>query len=166
MTSMAISDYYGEDPDEISPFESGPAVRGGIVAGFIATVLTSIAILAVDSSMLSDAVAGMYGFQNALAVGLIAHLVHGTVFGVVFAFVLTDPGLARVTNWLWKTALAGIVYGLVLSLVATGFVMPVWVDFVGVATIESVPYVTPSLVGWHALYGLVLGGMFPFLEDF
>ncbi|MFC7073158.1 hypothetical protein ACFQJ7_12150 [Halovenus rubra] len=161
---MAISDYYGAEPDEISPFEDGPAVRGGTVAGFIATLLTSIAIVAVDISMLSDTIAGMYGFQNALAIGLATHLVHGTVFGAIFALVLTDPSLAKVTNSLWKTALAGVVYGLVLSLVATGFIMPVWVDFVGVSTIESMPYVTTSLVGWHALYGLVLGAMFPFLE--
>jgi hypothetical protein len=163
---MAISDHYGVELDEVAPFERGPAVRGGTVAGFTATLLTSIAIVAIDSSMLSDAVAGMYGFQNALVVGLIAHLIHGTLFGAAFALVLTDPSLTSVTNWLWKTTLAGVVYGLLLALIATGFVMPVWVDFVGVSTIESMPYVTPSLVAWHALYGLVLGGLFPFLEDF
>lgn len=162
---MEITDYYGQETGEVAPFETSPALQGGAVAGFVATFTTSLVILAVDTAMFSDAIAGMYGFEDALAVGLVAHLFHGTLFGVVFAFVLSDPGLARLTDWLWKTALTGVAYGLVLALVATGFIMPVWIDFIGVAEITSMPYVTNSLVGWHVLYGLVLGALFPFAVE-
>jgi hypothetical protein len=162
---MGITDHYGQEAAEVEPFEQSPALQGGAVAGFVATVATSLVILAVDRAMFSDAIAGMYGVEDALMVGLIAHLLHGTLFGVVFAFVLSDPGLARLTDWLWKTSLAGVAYGLVLALVATGFLMPVWIDFVGVTEITSMPYVTTSLVGWHVLYGLVLGALFPFAVE-
>jgi hypothetical protein len=163
---MGITDYYGQEAeDDVEPFDKSPALKGGVLAGFVATLATSLVILAVDSAMLSDTIAGMYGFEDALAVGLVAHLFHGTVFGVIFAFILSDPGLARLTEWLWKTALVGIAYGLVLALVATGFIMPAWIEFVGVTEISTMPYITTSLVAWHVLYGLVLGVLFPFAVE-
>ena len=53
--------------------------------------------------------------------GWLAHLAHGTLFGLVFALVLSDPGLYRVTDWAWKTVLAGVVYGFVLGGAYTAF---------------------------------------------
>ena len=29
---------------------------------------------------------------------------------------------------------------------------------------EHEPFVTPALVGWHLIFGAVLGGLFPVLE--
>lgn len=161
---MGIRDHYGTAHEDVSPFENTPAIQSGAIAGFVATLVTLVAIVPIDPEMLSDSIAGMYGLESALAVGAVAHLVHGTIFGLVFALVLSDPGLVRITDWLWKSALIGVVYGLVLALMATGFIMPAWLEFVGVAQAPEIPFVTGSLVGWHVLYGLVLGIMFPFVE--
>lgn len=162
---MAIEDHYGRDEENASAFDAPIAWRGGIAAGFVATVATSLVILPTNAAMFSETIAGMYGLEGMLAVGLAAHLVHGTLFGLVFATVLSDPGLVYITNWLSKTVLAGVVFGLTLAIVGTGFLLPVWAQFVGLTNPPSIPYVTLPLFGWHAVYGLVLGLLFPFLEE-
>jgi hypothetical protein len=161
--NMAIQDHYGRDIPEDSAYDVPIAWRGGAASGFFATVASTLVIVPVDVEFLSQGIAGMYGLEGLLAAGVAAHLVHGTLFGVVFAAVLSDPGLVGITHWLWKTVFAGLVFGLVLAVVGTGFVLPAWLQFVGLAELVSMPYVTSALLGWHALYGLVLGAVFPFL---
>jgi len=164
MTRMGVEDYYGRDASDLAPFEATIAWRGGAVAGFVATFASVLLITALEPEMLSGTVASMYGFGGSLAAGWVAHLVHGTAFGVVFAVVLSDPVLVRVTDWLWKSVLAGAVFSLLLTVIGTGFLLPVWLDFAGVGTALSIPYVTNVLVAWHVLYGLVLGLLFPFVD--
>ena len=161
---MAISDHYGREVDERSEFDAPAAWRGGAVAGFAATVATMAVILPVEPELFGETIAGMYGLEEAVAVGVIAHLVHGTLFGLLFAGVLSDPGVVGITNWLWKTVVAGLVFGLLLAVMATGFVLPAWAQFVGLTDPPTMPYVTTTLLAWHLLYGAVLGVVFPFLE--
>jgi hypothetical protein len=146
------------------PFERRWGWRGGAVAGAVATVAMGLAISLMQLSMLRVAIAGLYGFEGSLLAGWAAHLLHGSLFGVVFAAILADPGLYRVSEWLWKTALAGVVYGLVLAVVGAGIVMPIWLGVVGVSVTAAIPNVTVPLLVWHAVYGVVLGGLFPFVE--
>jgi hypothetical protein len=62
-----------------------------------------------------------------------------------------------VSEWLWKTVVAGVVFGLVLAVAGAGIVLPIWLGAVGVDVGASIPFVTvPSLL-WHTLYGVVLG---------
>lgn len=159
---MAIQDHYGREITEDSEFDVPIAWRGGGFSGLVATLATTIVMVPVDSEFFSQTIAGMYGLDGLLAVGIAAHLVHGTLFGLVFAAVLSDPGLIGITNWLWKSAVAGLVFGLVLAIVGTGFILPVWLQFVGLTGLLSIPYVTAALLAWHALYGVVLGVVFPF----
>jgi len=161
---MGVEEYYGRDTKEQSRFEIPIAWRGGAVAGFIATVATGIAIMAIEPTLLSETIAGMYGMEGLMIAGWIVHLFHGTLFGVGFAAVLSDPGLVRITNWIWKTVVAGLVFGLALAVMGTGFILPVWVDFVGVSEVPEIPFMTTPLLIWHATYGMVLGLLFPFLE--
>ena len=162
---MAIEDHYGRDQENVSELEAPIAWRGGVTAGFIATVATSLVILPTNASMFSETIAGMYGLEGMFFVGLVAHLVHGTLFGLVFAMILSDPGLVYITNWLSKTVLAGVVFGLTLAIVGTGFLLPVWTQFAGLTSPPEIPWITFPLLGWHAIYGLVLGLLFPFLEE-
>lgn len=79
--------------------------------------------------------------------------------------VLSDPGLYQLTEWRWKTLVAGVVFGLVLAVVAAGLTMPIWLDALGIPMSIAGPNVTmPSLV-WHLVYGIWIGELFPVLED-
>jgi hypothetical protein len=107
----------------------------------------------------------MYGFEGVLIVGLLTRLSHGTLFGLVFAAVLSDPGLVYMSNSILKTVLAGLVFGFVLTIVGTGFLLPAWSQFAGLSNPPDMPWVTMGLFSWHAIYGVVLGLLFPFLEE-
>lgn len=153
-----------ERTESREPFEASWAWRTGAVAGFVATAAMGVAIMLGDLAVLREAIAGLYTFEGNLVAGWAAHLVHGSLFGVIFAATLSDPALHRVTDWAWKSVLAGVVYALVLAVVGAGFVMPVWLNIVGFGPSLSVPNVTAALVGWHVVYGLVLGGVYTVLD--
>lgn len=148
----------------IDPFEDRWAWKSGAVAGFFATIAMGIAITLMDLETLRVAIAGLYGQEGNVVAGWLAHLIHGTVFGLLFAYVLTDPGLAGITRWVWKTILAGIVYGLVLTVVGAGIIMPIWLNVVGFQTPPSFPNVTTASLIWHGIYGIILGAVFTILE--
>jgi len=133
------------------------AWRRGAGAGLVASIVMGLAIMAVDLATLRQAIAGLYGFEGSLVAGWIVHLAHGTMFGIVFAFILLDPGIAGITSWVWKTTLAGIVYGLVLAVAGGGIIMPIWLGVVGVGNVSTIPHVTRPMLVWHAVYGAVLG---------
>jgi len=139
-------------------------VRGGI-SGAVATAAMGVAITVVDLATLRVAIAGLYGLSGSLFAGWVAHLFHGTLFGVLFALVLTDPALARLTDWNWKTTLAGTVYGLVLFIAGAGLIMPMWLSAVGFASPPPLPNFTAGSLVWHVIYGVVLGGLYAALPD-
>ncbi|WP_267641865.1 hypothetical protein [Haloarchaeobius amylolyticus] len=147
-----------------SPFESRFRWRSGAASGFLAAGVTGLAITLMGLETLQVAIAGLYGFEGNIVVGWAAHLLHGALFGVVFAGVLADPGLFAVSDWLWKVVVAGAVYGVILAVFGAGIIMPIWLGAVGLPAPPSIPHVSASLVGWHLLYGVVLGGSFYFLE--
>lgn len=121
-------------------------------------------ITAMNLPTLQLAITGLYGQSRYLAAGWFAHLVHGTLFGMIFALVLSDPGLYSVTDWYWKTILAGAVYGMMLAITGAGIIIPIWLGFAGFPTPPSIPNVTVPMLVWHLIYGLVLGGIFPAVE--
>lgn len=147
-----------------APFEATPSWRGGALAGLVATVAMGGAITVMDLPTLQRAIAGLYGQSGNLLAGWLAHLLHGTLFGVLFAAILADPGVYRVSESVPKTVLAGLVYGVMLAVFGAGIVMPMWLDLVGFPTPRSIPHVTAPLLLWHLLYGGVLGAVFPFTE--
>lgn len=156
-------------PDvEVDPrpeLESTWSCSVGAVSGLVATVLTGVVIVAVDVETLRVAIAGLYGFEGSLVAGWLAHLAHGTLFGVLFAAVIADPAFHEISEQRWKTALAGVGFGLALAVCATGILMPIWLDLFGASDVPAIPYVTGPSVAWHLLYGVVLGGLFATFEQ-
>lgn len=152
-------------PGTIGAFEPNWAWKGGALAGLVATIVMGVVITLTNLETLRLAIAGLYGFEGSLAVGWVAHLVHGTIFGVLFAALLSDPGLYGVSERVWKTVGVGVVYGLVLAVVGAGIVMPIWLDVAGFPTPPSIPNVTGPTLLWHVVYGAVLGGVFPFVTE-
>lgn len=161
------SDEPGEqdtEEDEELFSESRHRLMAGAIGGFIATIVMTIPIWAIDPEFISETIAGMYGMEGVLIAGLVFHLIHGAILGAIFAVVLTDPSLVRITQWRWKTILVGIAYGLMLALIGTGFIAPVWLEAVGVSEAPEMPWVTQELIAWHIIYGFVLGLLFPEIE--
>ena len=153
-----------EQGEIAAPFRAGWSWRGGAVAGFVATAVMGVAVTLGQLPVMREAIAGLYTLEGNLLAGWVAHLAHGTLFGMVFAAVLTDPALHRVSDWTWKTVLAGVAYGLALAVAGAGFVMPVWLAVVGFPSPPAVPNVTVPLLAWHVVYGAVLGGVFALYE--
>jgi hypothetical protein len=147
-----------------SLFDARLAWKGGAVAGFVAAVVMGVALTVIDAGIVSGSIAGLYGASGSLSVGWAAHLLHGTLFGTVFAVILADPGVSRVRATRWKVVVAGVVYGLVLAVAGAGIIMPMWLAAIGFPTPPSLPHVTATLLVWHAVYGAVLGGLFPSLD--
>lgn len=148
-----------------APFEKGWAWKGGGIAGLVATIAMGAAISSMDLSTLQLAIAGLYGQSGNLITGWFAHLVHGSLFGMLFSLLLSDPGLYRITDWYWKSTLAGVVYGMMLAIVGAGIIMPIWLSVAGFSSPPAVPNVTLPVLVWHLVYGVVLGGVYPLVED-
>lgn len=148
----------------IPELQSTRLYRTGAASGFVATVAMGLVISAGDIEVLRVAIGGIYGFSGSLVAGWLAHGVHGTVFGVIFAAVLSDPGLHGLSDQRWKTTVAGIVYGLVLAFAGAGIIMPIWLDVLGIMLVDSIPYVTAATVTWHLVYGAVLGALVSTIE--
>jgi len=132
--------------------------RNGAVAGLLATLAMSAATAISDLETLRFAVAGLYASEGSLLVGWAAHLLDGTLFGVLFAAVLTDATLEDLTASPPNSAGAGAVYGLAPAVVGAGIIMPSWLTVVEFGASPSVPHVTLQLPAWRVVYGVVLGG--------
>lgn len=145
-------------------FQAKVAWRGGALAGLIATIAMGVVITAMNIEVLRVAIAGLYGFAGNIAIGWIAHLAHGVLFGIGFAVLLSEPGMYGMGKRVRSSVVAGIGYGLFLAIVAAGIIMPIWLSIVGLTSLPSLPNVTTAMVVWHLIYGSVLGGLFPFLK--
>lgn len=166
---MSAGEFGGEETgperEPFAAFETTWSWRAGALAGLVATVVMGVTISLTDLATLQEAIAGLYGQSGSLVVGWAAHLVHGVLFGLLFAAVLTDPSLYRVSDRIHVSLVAGVVYGLVLAVVGAGIVMPMWLSAVAYSGVVPVPNVTVPLLVWHLIYGAVLGVVFPYLEN-
>lgn len=151
--------------DRTGLFDTDFAWQSGALAGAVATVATGLAIMVLEPAVISEAIAGLYGMEGNLLVGWLAHLLHGVLFGVLFAYVLMEPTVHGLTRTYWQTLVAGVLYGVVLAVAAAGIIMPIWLGVVGVEGAPSVPYLDPTFLAWHVVYGGVLGAVFPYVAD-
>ncbi len=154
----------GQETAEHDPFEPHLGWRGGIVAGLVAAVAMGVGITVVEPALLREQIAGLYGASGSLLAGWLVHLGHGVVFGLVFAVVVADPSLAGPSHRFPWSVVAGLGYGLILAVAGMGLLMPMWLEAVGLAA-PSLPFVDASLVGWHLVFGAVLGATFPVFDD-
>lgn len=122
-------------------------VAGFVMGGLLAAVMGVIPVIG-----------ALYGASNAI-VGWITHLFHSVVFGLAFAAAVTHPSVrSRISGHHVCVAL-GVLYGVALSLVAAGVVMPLWLRAVGIPA--PVPNLSVAGLVGHAVWGAVLGGTVP-----
>jgi hypothetical protein len=140
--------------------------RAGALAGLLATVATTIVIAVVNIEII-DQIAGLYGLEGNIFAGAIVHLLHGTLFGALFAMIVADPPISPDSGRRLLFPLGGLVYGVVLAVVGAGIIMPIWLGQVGYTSEAAIqiPYVTVGTLVWHAVFGLVLGTVYELLAD-
>lgn len=126
------------------------AVAGGLVAGLGMGLIMDFVMGAMPL------IGALYGQPTAMA-GWAAHLFHSGVFALLFAVVVANTrygtyGFAGIVG-------LGVVYGILLELVAAGVVLPVWANAVGAAELP-VPFIVPIGFVTHVVYGVLLGVVF------
>lgn len=141
--------------------------KGGALAGLIAGLVMGALIWMMNDAVIAVAMPALYGLApppNPIA-GWVVHLFHSAVFGMIFAGLLRTEALADTLGSVTKSAGLGIVYGVVIWVVAAALVMPLWLQTVGFAGAPPFPnFAVPSLL-WHAVFGVVLGALVPSVAD-
>ncbi|MFC5971984.1 histidine kinase [Halomarina salina] len=138
---------------------------GSIGDGILAGVAMGVVMAFAMPEMLDEAIPALYGQEGAL-VGVTAHLAHAAVFGLLFAAIVRFGNLSRYTDDVTTSTALGLAYGLVLWILAASVVMPAWLDAMNVAGAPAIPtFDTMSLLG-HAVFGVVLGALYPYLKRY
>lgn len=163
---MGIRNTFGRQVESLEPFDEHLALIGGMGAGVVGAIAMGVTFMALDGSLLRESIPGLYGLEGSLVAGWALHLVHGALFGLVFAVVMDDPSLVRVSDYVWKSTIAGVVFGLVLAIVGMGVIMPMWSQAAGLSLAMDIPFVTAPLLVGHLVFGAVIGAVFPFVDRF
>lgn len=130
-------------------------LAGGIVFGVMMTVMMT--------EVMAKAIPALWGLEGMVA-GWIIHLINSAIFGLIFAAVASRGSLDQYSQRVTRSTGLGILYGIVVWVVAAVIVMPIWLQVVGFPMAPDVPNVNmQSLVG-HIAYGLVLGALYPLLR--
>lgn len=161
---MGIRNTFGREVQSLEPFDEHFAWKGGAGGGFVAAIAMGVVFMVVEPALLEETIPGLYGMAGSLGAGWIVHLFHGTVFGLIFAVLMADPSLVRVSDHPWRSVVAGIVFGIVLAVVGMGIVVPMWSHAAGLSLSLEIPFVTTGLLAGHVVFGAVLGAVFPFVD--
>ena len=137
--------------------------RAGAVGGIVGGLAMGALVLAMNPPTMAVAIPSLYGLAPppAPGVGLVVHVSHGAVLGVAFAGVvgaLDRESTAEVVG-------LGVGWGVVTWAVLAALVMPVWLSAVGSPASPPFPNFAPPSLLWHAVYGLVLGGVYAVAAD-
>jgi len=137
---------------------------GGVVSGLAGAVAMTALMLAMGATnVLAGAIPGLYGLAlppNPPA-GLVVHLSHGAVLGVVFAAFVAAADLEDARSVVG----AGVAYGVVTWVVLAALVMPLWLGAVGFAMAPPFPNFAPPSLLWHLVYGVVTAAVYTSARD-
>lgn len=151
---MSSQTYASHRADLSSSWTWTASVAGGLVAGFVMGLLMHFMMGAMPL------VGALYGQPTVIA-GWLAHLFHSVVFGLIFAAVIGSTSLRE--YGLYGMIGLGAVYGIILEVIAAGFVLPLWANAVSAGGGLPVPFIVLPGFLTHILYGVVLGGVFWFV---
>lgn len=145
-------------------FATNGSWKGGVVAGLAGATVMSVVMLAMGATnVLAGAIPGLYGLALPpnLPAGLVVHLSHGAVLGVIFAALVGAASVERPT----QLVAAGLGWGVVTWVALAALVMPLWLSAVGFASPPPFPnFAVPSLL-WHVTYGVVVGAAYTAIGD-
>ncbi|EMA28974.1 DUF6789 family protein [Haloarcula japonica] len=137
--------------------------KAGVFGGIAGSAVMGALILVMNPPTLAVAIPSLYGLAPppSPGAGLVVHLSHGAVMGVMFA------GLASLlhTDSSGKLLGLGVGWGVVTWAVFAALVMPVWLGAVGSPASPPFPNFAPPSLLWHVVYGSVLGGVYAVTAD-
>lgn len=132
----------------VTPARLGTTALAALVAGLVMSVYMHFSIGAIP------VIGALYGTESVF-VGLLTHEFHSLVFGLIYAGIFVVLPTWWETDWRGQMSI-GVAWGVMLWLGASGIIMPIWLNLVGIAT--PVPTLDPHSLVAHTLWGLVLGG--------
>lgn len=113
---------------------------------------------------ITPVIGALYLGSPSLVAGWVAHMFHSIVFALVFVALVSADPLNRYMDSRVHATLAGAGYGAVLWVVAAVFVMPLWMQSIGLQG-PGIPNINvQSLVG-HVVFGGVLGAGYKVLLE-
>ena len=130
--------------------------QAGVLGGIVGSIAFGGMMAMMAPGMLEEIIPMMYGLAGGLA-GWFVHISHGAVLGVVFATILVATGKSDLGPAV--SAGAGLGYGIVVWAALAVVVMPVWLGMP-----EMVPNVDVGSLAGHAIYGVLLGVVYSFLQ--
>jgi hypothetical protein len=132
--------------------------KAGVVGGLVGALVMGVLVIVMNTPTIAVAIPSLYGLAPppSPGLGLVVHLSHGAVLGVVFAGLAGALGLESTGRLVG----AGVTWGVVTWVVLAALLMPVWLSAVGSPASPPFPnFAMPSLL-WHVVYGAVLGGVY------
>lgn len=135
--------------------------QGSAVAGITGAAAMALLVSLMNPPTLAVAIPALYGLAPPAngVLGWVVHLSHGAVFGVGFAALARGVGVDCETSS--RSVVAGLAYGVVIWVAAAGLLMPVWLRVVGFPSPPPTPNFAPPSLLWHAVFGVVLGAVYP-----
>jgi hypothetical protein len=135
----------------------------GVVGGISGAAAMGALVLVMNPPTLAVAIPSLYGVAPPAnpAGGLFVHLSHGAVLGVAFAGLVGAVNLESTG----RVVGAGVTLGVATWVVLAALLMPVWLSAVGSPASPPFPNFAPPSLLWHAVYGLVMGGVYAVTDD-
>jgi hypothetical protein len=139
------------------------ALFPGAISGAAGGLVMGALIMAMNPPTISVAIPSLYGLAPPPAprLGIFIHTVHGIIFGVVFSGLIAMFGVSSTGEIVGF----GIAWSVIIWVIFSALLMPIWLDAVGSPASPPFPnFAIPSLL-WHAIYGLVVGGVYVYTFD-
>jgi hypothetical protein len=137
--------------------------RAGVAGGIAGRLVMGALMVVMNVGVIAVAIPSLYTLappENPL-VGLTVHVSHGAILGVAFAGVAGLLGADSVA----KRVGLGVGWGVATWVGFAALLMPVWLSAVGSPASPPFPNFAPPSLLWHAVYGLVLGGVYSVTAD-
>ncbi len=131
------------------------------VAGLVSGVVMGLTLWGFGDGL--AIIGALYGIETPV-IGWIVHLFHSVVFALLFVALTSWPPLRDRIDTVPSVTALGVVWAIILAIVAAGVLMPVWLGAVGVDGVVF-PNVTETSVIGHVLWGFVLGAVYGFLRE-
>jgi len=139
-------------PTAESPGVDLRGLRNAAAAGLVAGVAMGVVLQTVGGGI--GVIGSLYGVPSAL-VGWPVHLFHSVLFATLGAAARKRPRVRDIAATTTGAAALGVIYGLLLWLVAGGVVMSLWLTLIGIPT--PLPNLGVVSLGAHLVWGALFG---------